>query len=569
MMNVEKKNEKLVERTLMLLKIPFNNTLVDYFYYLEDALDLIEIAKEQKLESLELPVMVGGIETTIVLEAAKLEEYIKESYRISPIVPEEISQYLNDLTIVFRSQIDFPKLQGRNRELDKTWQNLSQSRRKNVFLVGPTDVGKTEIAYEICRQISDGSCPPDFEDKRMLLFDTKKLYRFLEDGPDDDELETEDLYGATGMAVSMAKFNYKKIIKSIRKFFEENKDKIVLFIEEAMYSLYDLSLMDLVFDVITDYNIPIIITALPDEYNEYFIENNRIAKYINLVEVREPELKNIRPMLERHIAFCETKYGIKMSNRMIKTAIYTERLNDTVSAVPGKIVNVIYKAFDEAKRLGKTKIDKECIFNCYDTHYEQYDDIDERNLINTAYHEVGHAVIDIVGNHDRYVECVSILPMMYWAGVTMPGVDYKKYCIHSLDYFIDLIAGDMGGRVAEEIFLNEKFNSGAVYDIKNATQLAKNAVLTLALNKDSKIAFNRALEFEDWMGLSDEEKKIANNEIQELLRKGYERAKEIITENKELVEIIVHKLLKEEILTRDEIERIYKQYKKSKNSNET
>ena len=128
------------------------------------------------------------------------------------------------------------------------------------------------------------------------------------------------------------------------------------------------------------------------------------------------------------------------------------------------------------------------------------------------------------------------------------------------------IASSLGGRAAEEIFLNRPFNYGACADVQNATNAAKEAVLSLALDKESETGINRVYSMEDYLFMSKDKKEKIDAAIDKLLLKGYERAKQIINENKELIEILVQKLLKEEILTKPEIERIIKKYEKSKNN---
>ena len=310
---------------------------------------------------------------SIEMKISELKKYIKKAELKTNIVPRFISKYIIDITRKF-SQKELAPIEGRTEELEKTWFYLSQKRRNNVFLVGGIDVGKTAIALEIVRQIATNECPKEFSYARVLMFRPEMLFEIQND------------------------FIYMHLLNSILDFLIKNKKRVILYVDNGIYLKYSEDL-NLFLQELIKYNIPIISTISEENFEEYFLRDSAIAKYLNYVYVAEPELEEIEPMISRYIVKLKKQYKINISKDMLKFGIFTSVLSNSVSQNPGNVINIFDRAFLEAKRKGKVEIDKQSILNCYPAYLKLYNRITPREKMGIAYHEAGHYVVTIMCNN--------------------------------------------------------------------------------------------------------------------------------------------------------------------------
>jgi cell division protease FtsH len=179
---------------------------------------------------------------------------------------------------------------------------------------------------------------------------------------------------------------------------------------------------------------------------------------------------------------------------------------------------------------------------------------------NTAFHEAGHAFVARMMPGTDPIHKVTIIPRGRALGVTqqLPLDDRHTY---SKGYLLSQIAVLMGGRAAEEIFLNH-MTTGAGNDIQRATELARKMVCEWGMSealgpltfgqKEEQIFLGK--EFARHRDYSEQTAISIDDEIHKIVGDHYEKAKEIIEENKELVEHIAEALLERETLDAKEIE---------------
>ena len=134
----------------------------------------------------------------------------------------------------------------------------------------------------------------------------------------------------------------------------------------------DYSMIQVLNTVIAAYNIPTITTIREDDFENYFIDDPVISKHVNYIDVEEPELEVIEPIIKNHILRLQKQHGIKISPEIIKFGIFTSDLSDSISANPGRVINIFERAFLEAKRKEKKEVDKVSIKKCYNTRLKEY-----------------------------------------------------------------------------------------------------------------------------------------------------------------------------------------------------
>ena len=180
---------------------------------------------------------------------------------------------------------------------------------------------------------------------------------------------------------------------------------------------------------------------------------------------------------------------------------------------------------------------------------------------NTAYHEAGHALVAAMLPNADPLHKVTIIPRGMALGVTMQlPVDDKH--TYTRDYLESQIAIMMGGRVAEELFL-EHMTTGAGNDIEQATELARRMVCDYGMSSLGPLTFGKreeqiflGREIAQHRDYSEDTAIKIDLEIKRFVTEGYQRAKKILEENREILCRIAENLLEREVLDANEVKMI-------------
>jgi cell division protease FtsH len=174
---------------------------------------------------------------------------------------------------------------------------------------------------------------------------------------------------------------------------------------------------------------------------------------------------------------------------------------------------------------------------------------DERRT--TAYHEAGHAVVAALLPHADPIHKVSIVPRGRALGVTMQLPEFDRHT-HSKVYLEAQLAILMGGRVAEEVF-TARITSGAGNDIERATEIARRMVCEFGMSSFGPVAFRRSGPWDEdqGAGFSESTARRVDDEIRDLVMRGYELARQVVSRNKDAVAALAEELLLVESLDGD------------------
>ena len=185
----------------------------------------------------------------------------------------------------------------------------------------------------------------------------------------------------------------------------------------------------------------------------------------------------------------------------------------------------------------------------------------EKEKLNTAYHEAGHAIVGyIVPDHDP-VHKVTIIPRGMALGVTMYLPEEDKYSI-SKEKLESNISSLYGGRLAEEMTLGPNgVTTGASNDIERATEIARNMVTKWGLSdKLGPLTYSED-EGEVFLGrsvtqqkhVSPETAKLIDIEVRTIIDRNYQRAKDILKKHKKELDAMADALMKYETIDRPQI----------------
>jgi cell division protease FtsH len=180
--------------------------------------------------------------------------------------------------------------------------------------------------------------------------------------------------------------------------------------------------------------------------------------------------------------------------------------------------------------------------------------LSELDRVNCAYHEAGHAVIAALLPMADPLHKVTIIPRGRAMGVTMqlPEADRHTYTKGYLDTQIAVL---MGGRVAEELFMNH-MTSGASNDIERATDIAQHMVCEWGMSALGMRAFRKAgnsFEADKNHAMSEATARRVDEEIEKVINGGYDRAYDLLNRNRQAVRLIAEALLEHEALDADEL----------------
>jgi len=176
----------------------------------------------------------------------------------------------------------------------------------------------------------------------------------------------------------------------------------------------------------------------------------------------------------------------------------------------------------------------------------------------TAYHEAGHALVASKLPNSDPLHKVTIIPRGMALGVTMqlPIDDKHNY---TKEYLETEIAIMMGGRLAEEIFLNQ-MSTGAGNDIERATELARKMVCEFGMSDLGPLTFGKkeeqiflGREIAQHRDYSEATAIKIDDEVRRLVKNGYETAKTILGSNHDALTRIAMALLEREVLDANEI----------------
>ena len=185
----------------------------------------------------------------------------------------------------------------------------------------------------------------------------------------------------------------------------------------------------------------------------------------------------------------------------------------------------------------------------------------EKRLV--AYHEAGHAVLGLKLDGANDVQKITIIPRGHAGGYTMmtPKEENFNYTKNQL---LESISGLLAGRVAEEVEYNE-ITTGAHDDFKKATKIARSMVTEYGMSDLGPMMLEEPSEntflgrdYTKNRNISDTVAHEIDEEMRKIINERYKITKKIISENKDLLDLIANTLLEEETITKEQIDYLVK-----------
>jgi cell division protease FtsH len=191
--------------------------------------------------------------------------------------------------------------------------------------------------------------------------------------------------------------------------------------------------------------------------------------------------------------------------------------------------------------------------------------ITEKEKWIVAYHEAGHALCFKLLKHTNPVHKISIVARGMAMGVTWSLPQEDRY-FRTRNEFEDDIAAALGGWVAEQLHLGGDVTTGASNDIEKASHMARQMVTKFGMSEklgplqygktDELIFLGRQIQEE--RNYSEDIAKIIDSEVHDIVERGRQRAYDILTQNRDKLDLVVSKLIEQETLETEEFEKLFR-----------
>lgn len=239
---------------------------------------------------------------------------------------------------------------------------------------------------------------------------------------------------------------------------------------------------------------------------------------------------------------------------------FNEIAKMTAGASGAELANIVneaaLKAVREHRRFA-TQADMEASVEIVIAGYEKKTRVlSNKEKLQVAYHEVGHALVAALQTHSAPVQKITIIPRTSGAlGYTMQ-VDEKEHFLMSKEELENKIATFTGGRAAEELIFHSS-STGASNDIEQATRLARAMITQYGMSDEFDMVAlqhisNQYLGGDASLSCSDETASYVDKKVVELVRTQHEKAKRILEENIMKLHDIARYLYEHETITGDE-----------------
>lgn len=181
---------------------------------------------------------------------------------------------------------------------------------------------------------------------------------------------------------------------------------------------------------------------------------------------------------------------------------------------------------------------------------------DEKRMV--AFHEAGHAILGIKLDNAEIVQKVTIVPRGQAGGYSMSTPEEERF-LQTKTSLTDTITGLLGGRASEELMIGQ-ISTGAHNDIERATRIARAMVAEYGMSKLGPIQYEKQTGSvflgRDYMtdkNFSDQVALEIDHEVRVIIDECYNRAKQVLTENSDLLTLVAEHLIEIETLTKEDI----------------
>lgn len=293
----------------------------------------------------------------------------------------------------------------------------------------------------------------------------------------------------------------------------------------------------------------------------------RPGRFDRRVPVELPDLQGREAILRVHAR------AVKMADNID----YGTLARATAGASGAELANIINEGALRAVRMQRHIVEQEDLEESIETVIAGYQrkgaviSAEEKKVI--AYHEIGHALVAAMQKHSAPVHKITIIPRTSGAlGYTMQVSDNDSVLMTKEELFNKIVTMT-GGRSAEEVVFGS-ITSGASNDIEQATKLARSMVTRLGMTEEfdmmaTEVIANRYLGGDASLQCSEETAGKIDAAVLGLIKEAHGKAREILSENREKLDVLAQYLLEKETITGEEFMQLLQREEKAEAEQET
>ena len=232
-----------------------------------------------------------------------------------------------------------------------------------------------------------------------------------------------------------------------------------------------------------------------------------------------------------------------------------------------ELANMINEAALRAVRSGRTYVNQSDLEESIEVVIAGYQKknavLSDKEKLIVAYHETGHALVAALQSHSAPVTKITIIPRTSGAlGYTMQVEEHDQYLL-SKEELENKIATYAGGRAAEALIFGS-ITTGASNDIEQMTKLARGMITRYGMSDEFgmmalETVNNQYMGGDTSLACAAETAAVVDEKVKALLRKEYDKAMTLLTENKQQLHALAKYLYEKETITGDEFMQVLKE----------
>lgn len=292
----------------------------------------------------------------------------------------------------------------------------------------------------------------------------------------------------------------------------------------------------------------------------------RPGRFDRRVIVDRPDLKGRISILKVHAKNVSLDETVDLEGIALATS----------GAVGSDLANMVNEAAILAVKNGRQAVSQKDLLEAVEVVLvgkEKKDRIlskEERKIV--SYHEVGHALVSALQKDSEPVQKITIVPRTMGAlGYVMHVPEEEKF-LNTKKELEAMLVGYLGGRAAEEIVF-DTVTTGAANDIEQATKIARAMITQYGMSDRFGLmglaeSQNQYLDGRSMLNCGDSTATEIDHEVMKLLKKSYDEAKRLLSENREALDKIAEFLIQKETITGKEFMKIFHEIKGIKEQTE-
>ena len=232
-----------------------------------------------------------------------------------------------------------------------------------------------------------------------------------------------------------------------------------------------------------------------------------------------------------------------------------------------ELANMINEAALRAVRSGRTYVNQSDLEESIEVVIAGYQKknavLSDKEKLIVAYHETGHALVAALQSHSAPVTKITIIPRTSGAlGYTMQVEEHDQYLL-SKEELENKIATYAGGRAAEALIFGS-ITTGASNDIEQMTKLARGMITRYGMSDEFgmmalETVNNQYMGGDTSLACAAETAAVVDEKVKALLKKEYDKAMTLLTENKQQLHALAKYLYEKETITGDEFMQVLKE----------